>query len=176
MEEIWRPVAGYEDAYEVSNKGRVRSLSRRVASKNRWGDMVLQLPGKLLRPQTTAFGYLKVILSKHGKTTNKMVATLVAEAFIGSRLNGLLVLHNDGNAQNNFASNLRYGTQTENMQDSVKHGTRPRGRAHKFAKLTETQVHEIRASKDTNAALARRFGVDTSTVRLARIGRNWRHV
>lgn len=176
MEEIWRPVAGYEGAYEVSDKGRVRSLDRWVASKNRWGDVMHCRRGKLLCPQTTTFGYLKVILSKHGKTTNKMVATLVAEAFIGPRPNGLLVLHNDGDAQNNCVSNLRYGTQAENMQDSIKHGTRPRGRAHKCAKLTEAQVHEIRASKDTNAALARRFGVDTSTVRLARTGRNWRHV
>jgi hypothetical protein len=138
--------------------------------------VTLRKRGKMLRMLTTQYGYHKVLLSKNGKTTNKLVGTLVAEAFLGPRPKGLLVLHGDGNAKNNCVDNLRYGTQRDNMRDSVLHGTRPRGRAHKCAKLTEQQVLEIRASSDSNAAIAVRFDVSPSTVRLARIGRNWSHL
>jgi hypothetical protein len=31
--EVWRPVGGYEGLYAVSNKGRVKSLSRAVTDK-----------------------------------------------------------------------------------------------------------------------------------------------
>lgn len=176
MTEMWKPVQGYEGLYEVSNEGRVRSLARQVTSRNRWGPVTMRLSEKMLKPQITVYGYYKVLLSKSGRLTNKLVSTLVAEAFLGARPNGLLVLHNDGNAKNNRVENLRYGTQAENMQDSVRHGTRPHGRAHKCAKLSEAQVLEIRASEETNVALASRFGVVPSTVRLARIGRTWRHL
>lgn len=176
MKEIWKPVRGYEGCYEVSNKGRVRSLARQIQSQNRWGPITLRWPEKILALLENQDGYFKVLLSKNGKTTNKLVSTLVAEAFLGPRPEGLLVLHNDGNPKNNYVSNLRYGTQRENMQDSIKHGTRPHGRAHKSAKLTEQQVREIRASKETNVHLAWLYEVDPSTVRLARIGKNWRHI
>ena len=32
MEEVWKPIKGYEGLYEVSNYGRVRSLDRYVNS------------------------------------------------------------------------------------------------------------------------------------------------
>lgn len=176
MKEVWLPVRGYEGCYEVSNNGRVRSLARQIQSQNRWGPVTLRWPGKILTLLENQGGYYKVLLSKNGKTTNKLVATLVAEAFIGPRPEGMLVLHNDGNAKNNRVANLRYGTQRDNMQDSIKHGTRPQGRAHKCAKLTEQQVREIRASDKTNAHFAWLFEVDPSTVRLARIGKTWSHL
>lgn len=176
MQEVWKPVKGFEGCYEVSNLGRVKSLPRKITSTNRWGPMILNWPGRELRLLTDQHGYLKVLLSKNGKAKNMRVATLVAEAFLGPRPKGLFVLHNDGNAKNNCASNLRYGTQADNMRDSILHGTRPKGRAHKCAKLTEKQVLAIRASKQTNKFFADLFGVDPSTVRLARIGRNWKHL
>ena len=35
MQEIWKDIEGYEGLYQVSNKGRVRSLDRIVVSENR---------------------------------------------------------------------------------------------------------------------------------------------
>ena len=32
MEEIWKPVVGYEDLYEVSNLGKVRSIDRIIVN------------------------------------------------------------------------------------------------------------------------------------------------
>lgn len=175
-QEIWKDVVGYEGYYQVSDMGRVRSLPRIVKSRNRWGEVSLRWPGKLLTLLSIRGGYKKVLLSKDGKVANKVVSSLVMEAFIGPRPKGLFVLHGDGDPENNRVSNLRYGTQKENMMDSILHGTRPKGVLCTGAKLTPAQVSEIRTSQETNAALARRFGVDTSTVRLARTGRNWRHL
>ena len=45
--EIWKPVKGFEDFYEVSNYGHIRSLLR----------------GKVLKPQVNSTGYLRVVLS-----------------------------------------------------------------------------------------------------------------
>lgn len=176
MNEVWKPIQGYENCYEVSNIGRVRSMARQIKSKNRWGSITLNWPEKILTLLENQDGYYKVLLSKKGKTENKLVSTLVAEAFIGVRPKGLFVLHNDGDQKNNCITNLRYGTQRDNMLDSIKHGTRPKGIVHKCAKLTEKQVREIRTSDKTNIALAKKFGVDPSTVRLARIGKSWKHL
>ena len=45
MEEIWVDIKGYEDFYQVSNQGRVRSLDREVIRNGR----VTKLKGKVLK-------------------------------------------------------------------------------------------------------------------------------
>ena len=32
--EVWKPIEGYEDRYEISNLGRVKSLERRIRIAN----------------------------------------------------------------------------------------------------------------------------------------------
>lgn len=51
-----------------------------------------------------------------------------------------------------------------------------RGEKHPSAKLTEDQVREIRASSESNADLARKFGVQRKYVWALRRGKNWRSV
>lgn len=46
-EEVWKPIAGYEGLYEVSNQGRVRSLDRVVLRKNGQSQLCR---GRLLKP------------------------------------------------------------------------------------------------------------------------------
>ena len=36
MEEIWRDIEGYENIYQVSNYGRIRSLDRYVTGGNQY--------------------------------------------------------------------------------------------------------------------------------------------
>ena len=49
MDEIWKPIRGYEGLYEVSNLGRVRSLERIMEYKNRWGGISRRVkPGQLM--------------------------------------------------------------------------------------------------------------------------------
>lgn len=71
MNEIWRDVPGYEGKYQVSNLGRVKSLSYRRSNKE-----------VILKPISNGTGYLQITFCKNGKTERQYVHRLVAEAFI----------------------------------------------------------------------------------------------
>lgn len=107
----WRPVLDYEGLYEVSSDGRVRSLPRP------------RTRGRILVPRVNGNGYLQLKLCASGVPLTRKVHQLVCEAFRGPRQEGQVVRHLDGNRLNNCASNLAWGTPSENMQDSVRHGT-----------------------------------------------------
>lgn len=107
-DEEWRPVVGYEGLYEVSDRGQVRSLPRR-------------LRGRILRPGLSA-GYPSVNLSVNGVGRVVKVHILLAEAFLGPRPDGSVTCHADGDRSNNVLSNLRYDTVSSNNLDTVRHG------------------------------------------------------
>lgn len=108
QEEIWKPVVGYEDYYEVSNHGRVRSLNY-----NKTGQK------KLLRPSKTTNGRMQVILCFVGTKKHKLIHRLVAEAFIPNPENKPCIDHLDTNALNNYADNLRWCTLSENNLNPI---------------------------------------------------------
>ena len=84
-------------------------------------------------------------------------------------------LHSCGGGQNGCVNptHLRWGTQAENMVDSVLDGTRARGENQHASKLTEEAVREIRASKARLIDLADRFGVHPETISRVRKRRAW---
>lgn len=118
--EEWRAVVGYEGYYEVSNRGRLRSLDRVVKYKN---GIERRYKGKILKLGKHKFGYLKVELHKDGKISHTNIHRLMLESFTGPCPDGMEACHNDGNPTNNTIENLRWGTRSENRQDAVKHGT-----------------------------------------------------
>jgi hypothetical protein len=77
-EEQWRPVAGYEDAYEVSDRGRVRSIARTV-QRGRYPHSVQE---RILAAATQhRTGLLQVVLSCEGRQRRHYVHLLMREAF-----------------------------------------------------------------------------------------------
>lgn len=117
--EEWRPIPGHEGSYEVSDQGRVRSLDRIVV--NRLGHVV-RYRGQLLKARLSGpKGKQYLMVSLTGGKCGKL-HLLVAAAFIGPNPGGMQVCHNDGNRWNNAASNVRYGTASENNHDIVRHG------------------------------------------------------
>ena len=119
--EQWKPVNGYEGIYEVSSQGRVRSLDRTVTYSD--GRARLFKSKVLSATLNQRGGYPAVSLWKQGKHQVRTVHSLVAEAFIGPRPEGMDVCHNDGDPTNNHVENLRYGTRSDNILDKVRHGT-----------------------------------------------------
>ena len=93
--EEFKPVTGYEGLYEVSNKGRVKSLSR----KTRVND-------KIRKHQTRENGYQSVGLWLDGHQEIIPVRNLVADAFIDRITGQDLVIQLDGDQSNNNSSNL----------------------------------------------------------------------
>ncbi len=78
MTELWAPVVGYEDAYEVSDRLRVRSLARTVLR----GRVEHRVRERILRAAVQrGTGYLQVGLSDAGRQRRHYVHVLAREAF-----------------------------------------------------------------------------------------------
>ena len=121
--ENWKPVAGHEDAYEVSDLGRVRSLPRRVRLVTRQaGETTRSVPPRVLRPGPTRSGHVSVAI---GKGNSRLVHQLVMEAFAGPRPDGFEVLHLNHEPADNRLVNLKYGTRSENLKMDYEAGNRP---------------------------------------------------
>lgn len=103
--ENWRPVRGYEGLYEISDKGRVRSLPRNGTV----------LRKRILKPHLLKSGYWQVELSMDNKMHGYRVHRLVAAAFIPNPENKLQVNHIDGDKENNCVENLEWVTRSENQ-------------------------------------------------------------
>ena len=85
----------------------------------------------------------------------------------------MLSRHLNGDRKDSRLCNLAYGTPKENRADAVSHGSAPRGENHANAKLTESDVLDIRRSTDNQPTLAKRFGVSETTISLIRHRRTW---
>lgn len=70
MEEVWKDVVGYEGKYQISNKGRVKSLPKMCGV--RWDS------GRILKPFTNKDGYLIATLSNNNTMKHFQVHRLVA--------------------------------------------------------------------------------------------------
>ena len=118
--EEWRDIPGWEDYYQVSDHGRVRSLDRDVA---RTDGRSSRIKGRILRPGVSKSGrdrYPRVGFSRGGQLHMQKVHLLVAEAFLGERPPGMVCRHLNDNQSDNRVSNLAWGTASENQMDSVK--------------------------------------------------------
>ena len=123
--EEWRDVAGYEGIYQVSNLGRVRSLTRNVFN----GKVFFTKAGKMMRITVGKNRYCRVTLTKDAKQTQWYVHRLVAMAFLPNPDNLPEVDHIDANPSNNCLENLRWVTKQENMDHMIELGHHYDGRS-----------------------------------------------
>lgn len=168
--EEWRPVPGFEDRYDVSNLGRVRSW------QNPHGRLVVPY---LKIPTIDSDGYLYVGLYEKKKGKHCRVSRLVLMAFVGLPDVEMEASHLDGDATNNRLDNLAWETRLENEQHKNEHGTRPRGESQYLSKLTEEQVKEIRRLRNLGfklAELAKRYGLYETAIHKICKRETWKHV
>lgn len=90
INEIWKPVEGYEEKYEISNKGLIHSFKRKGAKE------------KYTYGGVTSKGYLAL----HLPSIVKKVHNIVWETFIGPIPEGYDIHHINGNKQDNRLENL----------------------------------------------------------------------
>lgn len=131
MKEIWKPITGYNGAFEVSNLGNFRSTNRKVPYQKT--GRLRNYPGKPLKTETIVEGYQRIVLMQNGIKTRYMCHRLVAQEFIPNPLNKPFVNHKNGNKEDNRAINLEWCTQSENelhshriLKNSMKGKTFPK--------------------------------------------------
>lgn len=112
--EIWKDVPEFEDNYAISNYGRVKSKQRIISCKN---GRTYSVDAKILSPNIAAKGYLYITLNKSCFKKSIILHRLVAELFVPNPNNLQFVDHIDTNLQNCEASNLRWCTASENMNN-----------------------------------------------------------
>ena len=96
MIEIWKDIEGYENLYQVSNLGRVKSLNYNHTGKE-----------KIMKAKKDK-GYLRVQLYKDGKPKFYSVHRLVATSFLPNPNNLSQVNHIDEDKSNNIVDNLEW--------------------------------------------------------------------
>ena len=106
MEEIWKDIKGFEGLYQVSNLGRVRSLTRNRRGRNNAPNPI---QGRILKLETLS-GYERAHLFKNNKGKYFLVHRLVANAFIPNPDNLPQVNHKDEDKTNNRVDNLEWCT------------------------------------------------------------------
>jgi len=121
--ERWLPVPDFQGYYEVSDRGRVRSLYRVVMRSN---GVQQTVHARILRPSPGAYGHCYVPLARTGTRAKRfLVHRLILMAFKGSPPDGTEACHNNGNAEDNRLENLRWGTPSSNNYDRTTHRTNP---------------------------------------------------
>ncbi len=159
---------------------------------------------KRLRPWLNSKGYEVVsIRLSSGARVRTLVHRAVARVFLGEPGDGLECCHRDGNRRNNKSENLYWGTRSENMRDTIEHGTHvsiarpervPRGERHGSktkpervargersgsAKITEAQarsVLELAGAGVSISSAARRLGIPRGAAKCVAQGKTWKHL
>lgn len=113
--EIWKPVPDYEELYEVSNYGRVKSLAKKYFFGVNHA-AVRNLTESLIKLSVDDSGYFMFVLKKDGTRKNQRVHQLVAMAFLDHEPCGyrLVVNHKDFDTSNNMVNNLEVVTNRKN--------------------------------------------------------------
>lgn len=121
-EEEWRDVLGFEELYQVSNFGNVRTIKNGEAEMSQ---------------QENRNGYMTVHLRNKGVERRVMVHRLVAEAFIPNPDELRDVNHKNGDKSDNRVENLEWASHSDNM-------------THSFRKLGKNVRHIVQLDLDNN--------------------------
>ena len=161
--EIWKPAKGFEEGYEVSSLGRVRSLTRMINCNNRY---YVHKTGVIRKPYYNKVnGYMTLFLRRDKRSVQVYVHRIVAETFLPNPDNLPEVNHKDENKTNNAVSNLEWCSRIYNKQ----YGTgdkrrRDSARAHKIGKCYPKYVAqysldgELLAIHESSEEAARAIG------------------
>ena len=174
MDEVWRPVFGYEGLYEISNLGNLMRVST-------YGGKPRRKP----RAKAIKGGYRCFHLCSAGIRKYRPAHIMVWQSFVGPVPEGLEINHKDGDRDNPRLDNLEVVTRSENIKHSFaflgkKTNFKPMpGEKNGCAKLTEDDVREIRALHVAGwrrIDIARKFNVTDVNIGHITSRRKWQHV
>ena len=132
MTEIWKDILGYEETYEVSNFGGIRSKSRVVPCKG--GTRTVK--GRVRKTFLNKKGYPITTLCQNNKLMTFTVHQLVAQAFLPGFVKGMELNHIDGNPANASISNLELSNPSHNQLHAVRMGLSPKQGVSRYRNVT----------------------------------------
>lgn len=130
LREVWKPIAGYEGRYEISNLGRVKSLARTSTytryqyQTHEYVQSSITVPESIIKPGIHEDFYWNVPLTKDGHTKIHLLHLLLATAFIPNPNKLPCVNHIDGDKRNIRISNMEWATFSYNNIHAVRNGSR----------------------------------------------------
>ena len=170
MKEVWKDILGFEGSYQVSSRGRIRSLDRFVNSLNPKTKKRQQRPvkGVVLKLRHDKDGYNRVCLSNYSKPSPLRVSRIVAVNFVPNPENKPHVNHINGIKNDDRVENVEWATLSENRRHAYSNGLQ--------GKLKPQDVREIRYMIECGMRLSwisDAYGVDHSTISRIKTGDAW---
>ena len=173
--EIWKPVVGYEDLYEISSYGKLKRLA---SSSLGYKNEVSNRPERIIKSTINRKGYLRNDLYKHDYETSRMkrkcvlVHRLVAAAFIGEQPKDKpQVNHKNGIKTDNHYSNLEWCDNYENQMHARKMGLRPPNKkcwdydGSKSVQKIDIKTNEVINTFGSSQEAGRMLGICSSNIR-----------
>ena len=174
--EVWRELPGYEEIYEVSSLGNVRSLDRlEFVSSKRTGGHFRKRKGQNLSPTEGNMGYMQIALNRGGVVKLCLVHRLIYTAFSPHK-KIREINHLNGIKRDNKLSNLEECSRRENALHSTRVLNKNIGEKVANSKLSEKEVLEIVENYSEGISgvdLAIIYGVSPSTISRIIVGKNW---
>lgn len=178
MNEIWKPVVGYEGLYEVSSLGRVKSLP-----KSSWNSKCIANRKERIRKMasTQANGYYQKIFVKQSIKSTIYIHRIVAMAFIHNPEHKPFVNHINGIKTDNRVENLEWVTSSENILHAISIGLQKVriGKDHSMAKFTESEILKIRErykSGESSWKIFKDIGGSYTNIKDIISKRTWSHI
>ena len=113
VKEVWEDIPKYEGYYQISNMGRIKSVSRTIVDKN---GIARTYKDRILCPRWQN-GYRMAVLSKENIAVPIFIHRIVAKVFLGEpEKSGLVVNHKNSIRSDNRVENLEWCTQGENIR------------------------------------------------------------
>ena len=145
--ELWKPITGYEGKYEVSNLGRIKSLSRIIKQKN---GRQRKIKERILVPARMG-NYHGVVLCNDNGMKKHYIHRLVCTAFLGNPIGDrITVNHIDGDKYNNKLSNLEWSSYSENLKHAYRNGLNENsGEKNHYTKFSDETISKVREKYST---------------------------
>ena len=159
--ELWLPIPDWNGFFEISNWGRVRSLSRRYVVKN------------IIRtPEFGKDGYLVFTLNTSAKKKKIIAHRVVGKLFIPNPTNKPQINHKKAIKVDNRVSQIEWTTEKENREHAVQMGLVSKawlgktGKNHPSSRIVYQYDLEAALIEEWESAteVSKSFGVNRSTI------------
>lgn len=152
--EIWKDIPEYNGVYQISNIGRVKSVSNGKYKKEKFLSICL------------VGGYAQVSLSKDKKPKKYYLHRLLAICFLNKPIGKDFINHINGIKTDNRLENLEWCTQKENSIHAFKNNLQvaKKGDVHYKTKIFSKDVLEIKNSDLSKDELATKYNVSKNTI------------